>query len=157
MTSQDNQHNCECMCLEAPQRLETPYLSLMPKTWPFIGLTRLEQTFHWLISVSRDFQSPKSSFKIYLLSSLLFKHLDKGSLIPPPPSFAHMAGPRSPGLLHYLHKVVGCFVPRSRSSFPIPDPRSSFQILVPRSGSSFLVRDPSSSFRILGPRSGWNL
>ena len=113
----------------------------------FIGLTRLEQTFHWLVSVSRDFRSPKALFPIHLLLSLLFKHLDKGSLVPP---CAHMVGPRSAGLLHYLHKVVGCFVPRSRSSFPGPDPRSSVQILFPRSRSLFL-------FRILVPRSGCNL
>ena len=61
-----------------------------------------------------------------------------------------MAGPRSPGLLHYLHKVVGCFVSRSGSSFLVPDPRSgsSFWILVPvpRSGSSFLVPDVTCRF-----------
>ena len=54
-------------------------------------------------------------------------------------------------------------VPRSGSSLPVPDPRSSFQILtlcsgssllVPRTGSSLLVPDPRSSFRILAPRSG---
>ena len=51
-----------------------------------------------------------------------------------------MAGPRSPGLLHYLHKVVECFV---------PDPRFSFRILVPRSGSSFLV--PDETYRLITP------
>ena len=59
-------------------------LALLPKTWPFIGLARLKQTFHWLISVSRDFRSPKASFPIHLLLLLLFTHLDKGSLVPPP-------------------------------------------------------------------------
>ena len=123
-------------------------MALLPQTLPFIGLTRLEQTFHWLISVSRDFRSPTASFPIHLL---LIIHLDKGSLIPP---CAHMAGPRSPGLLHYLHKVVGYFVPCPRFSYLVPDPRSSFRILVPRSGSSFLLPDPHSLFRILIPCSG---
>ena len=108
---------------------------LLPQTWRFIGLTRLEQTFHWLISVSRDFRSPKASFPIHLL---LIIHLDKGSLVPP---FAHMAGLRSPGLSHYLHKVVGYFVARPRFSFLTLDPRSSLRILVP----------------ILVPRPGCNL
>ena len=58
-------------------------------------------------------------------------------------------------------------MPRPRVSFLVPDPLSSFQILVPRSrtrysfpilvpcsGSSFLVPDPRSLFRILVPRSG---
>ena len=56
--------------------------------------------------------------------------------------------------LHYLYKVIGCFVPRSGSSFLVPDLRSSFRIFVPRSGSSFLVPDLRSSFRIFVPRSG---
>ena len=84
----------------------------------FIGPTRLEQTFHWLISVSRDFRSPKASFPIHLLLLLLFKYLDKGSLVPPMCTNCRSSFPR---LLHYLHKVVGCFVPRSRSSFLVPD------------------------------------
>ena len=33
-------------------------LTLLSQTWPFIGPTRLEQAFHWLMSVSRDFLSP---------------------------------------------------------------------------------------------------
>ena len=93
----------------------------------FYGLTRLEQTFHWLISVSRDYRSPTALFPIHLL---LIIHLDKGSLVPP---CAHMAGPRSPCLLHYLLKVVGYFVPHPRFSFLVPDPRSSLQILAPPS------------------------
>ena len=56
--------------------------------------------------------------------------------------FYEPIAPRVVGvLLHYLHKVIGCFVPRSGSSFLFPDPCSSFRILVPRSGSSFLVPD----------------
>ena len=35
---------------------------------------------------------------------------------------AHMAGPRSPGLSHYLHKVIGYLVPCPRFSFLVPDP-----------------------------------
>ena len=124
-------------------------LALLPKTWSFIGLTRLEQTFHWLISVSRDFRSPKASFPIHLL---LIIHLDKGSLVPPP--CAHMEGPRSPGLFYYLHKVVGYFIPCSRCSFFAPDLYSLLRILVPRSGSLFLAPDPCSSLRIFIPRSG---
>ena len=78
-------------------------------------------------------QSPKASFPMH---SLLIIHLDKGSLVPP---CTHMAGPRSPGLLYYLYKVVGYFVLHSRSSFLAPDPHSSFSL-------SFLVQDPRSSF-----------
>ena len=130
----------------------------MPKTWPFIGHTRLEQTFHWLISVSRDFQSPKASFQIYVLSSLLFKHLDKGSLIPPP--ICTHGGSSFPQIITLFTQGRRVFrspfqilVPHSGSSFLVPDPRSSFLILVPHSGSSFLVPDPRSSFLILVPRS----
>ena len=36
-------------------------------------------------------------------------------------------------------------------SYPVPDSRSSFRILVPRSESSFLIPNPRSSFRILVP------
>ena len=93
--------------------------------------------------MSRDFRSPTASFPIHLL---LIIHLDKGSLVPP---CAHMAGPRSPGLSHYLHKVVGYLVPRPRFSFLVPDPRSSF--LVPRSRSSFLVPIPDVTYRFITP------
>ena len=31
-------------------------LVLLPQTWPFIGPTRLKQTFDWLIKTSRDFR-----------------------------------------------------------------------------------------------------
>ena len=109
----------------------------------YIGPKRLEQTFHWLISASRDFWSPRASFSI---------HLNKGSLVPP---CAHMAGPCSPGLLHYLYKVVGCFIPPSGLLHYLYKVVGCF---VPPSGSSFLVPDPrsGSSFRILVPRSGCN-
>ena len=60
-----------------------------------------------------------------------------------------MAGPRSPGLLHYLDKVVGYLVPRPRFSFLVPDPRSSFRILVPDPRSSFLV--PDLTYRFITP------
>ena len=65
-----------------------------------------------------------------------------------------MAGPRSPGLLHYLYKVIGCFIPRSGSPFLVPDPCSSFRIPVSCSGSPFLVPDPRFSFQTLVPCSG---
>ena len=107
-------------------------LALLPKTWPFIGLTRLEQTFHWLISISHDFRSPKASFPIHLLLSLLFKHLDKGSLVPPMCTHGGSSFPR----------IITLFT-QGRRVF-----RSPFQILVPRSGSSFLIPDPRSSFRM---------
>ena len=40
-------------------------------------------------------------------------------------------------------------VPRSGSSFLVPDPRSSFRIFVPRSGSSFIV--PDLTYRFITP------
>ena len=102
------------------------FKSLIKRLWLYCP----KQTFHWLISVSRDFRSPTVSFPIHLL---LIIHLDKGSLVPP---CAHMAGPRSPGLSHYLQKVIGYLIPCPRFSFLVPDPRSSFPFLVPipRSG-----------------------
>ena len=57
-----------------------------------------------------------------------------------------LAGPRSPGLLHYLHKVVGYLVPCPRFSFLVRDLRSSFRIPVPCSRSSLLVPDLTYRF-----------
>ena len=31
-------------------------LALLPQTWPFIGPTRLKQTYDWSINTSRDFR-----------------------------------------------------------------------------------------------------
>ena len=105
-------------------------LALLQTTWPFIGLTRLEQTFHWLISISRDFWSPKASFPIHLLLSLLFKHLDKGSLVPP---MCTHGGSSFPQIITLFTQVRRVF-------------RSLFRILVPRSGSSLLVPDVTYRF-----------
>ena len=127
----------------------------MPKTWPFIGLTRLEQTFHWLISVSSDFRSPKASFPIHLLSLLLFTHLHKGSLVPPMCTHGGSSFPRIITLFTQGRRVFrspGC----PGSLFLVPDPRFSYRILVPR--TSFLV--PRSSYLVprtsfLVPRSSY--
>ena len=95
--------------------------------------------------MSRDFRSPKALFPIHLL---LIIHLDKGSLVPP---CAHMAGPRSPGLLHYLHKVVGYFVPCPRFSFLAPDPCSSLLAPDPRSSFLFSFLVPDVTYRFITP------
>ena len=115
-------------------------LALLPQTWPFIGPTRLEQTFHWLISVSRDFRSPNGRSQYICFYQYLFIHPNKGSLFPP---CATLAGPRSPQIITLFTQSHRVF-------------RPSLRIPVPCSGSLFLVPDTRSSFRILNPRSGHN-
>ena len=39
-----------------PQEKKSANLALLPQTWPFIGPTRLKQTYDWSINTSRDFR-----------------------------------------------------------------------------------------------------
>ena len=76
------------------------------------------------------------------LYQYLFKHLNKGSLVPP---CGHMAGPRSPQIITLFIQSHRVFL------FLVPDPCFLFWILVPRSGSSFLVPRSGHNIRFITP------